>query len=186
MNYKSVHFDRTPDKQKPSQAGACDLNNETTRQNAEPQETDMAHPRTVNDGLVGPTFEVRMRNRHKVPLRVPASSNTGRTNLGPAADTSSLIRGKIDHRTAVHLDKLFRSKSQKARSYLEFLQEDLLGHVIDTPTIYKDTAPYLRTARGLVMVTKKPSFSAVRLLITILSRCERTTYQLPRSFTALP
>lgn len=127
----------------------------------------------------------RKARRHKVKTSVPkATAECRRPNMGPLAGKGHFAKG-IDGRVAAALKRLFRSKSQKSRTVLKDLQSSLIGHIIVCDEIFADAAPYLLTAGGMVMVARRPSFEAVRLLIVMLSRCKRTTFRLKESHRSL-
>jgi hypothetical protein len=142
------------------------------------------HPNTPasNEWDTGPTPIGWRRSRsHKIRVRVPNyNTNRVRSNLGSRASKRGFHKSEIDGRIASALEHLFRSKSQKGRFVLELLQVSLIGHIIDVKDIFIDVAPFLRTADGLVMVQKKPSFRATRLIIYALRECRFTTYSLPK------
>ena len=136
---------------------------------------------------VGPPnlYGWRKVHYHKVPVNVPnATAFRRRPNMGPLAGKTHFTKG-IDGRTAATLKRLFRSKSQKSMSVLKDLQDALVGHIIECDYIFADSAPFLRTANGMILVYRKPSFRAVRLLIMTLSRCKRTTFKLKESYRNL-
>lgn len=121
---------------------------------------------------------VRVRPRHKVRERIHQPPIGVRTNLGPIVSKRNIKSSDVSGRIAAALDKLFRSKSQKARRVLEYLQTALLGHVIQTSFYLRETAKYLCVCQGITRVYKKPSFKAVRCLISILKDCEATSFEM--------
>jgi hypothetical protein len=123
----------------------------------------------------------RKSRKHKIRVSVPNRTPFGRRpNLGSRASKSLIHRSDVTRRIASILEILFREKSQKGWFVLELLQSSLIGHIIDVPHIFADTAPYLRTARGMILVYKKPSFEAVRLIILSLKESRGTTFSLPK------
>jgi hypothetical protein len=125
-----------------------------------------------------PYKTVRVRRRHKAKARIDKPQNGARTDCGPIVSGRNLRRSDVSGRTAAALDRIFRSKSQKARRCLEYLQIALVGHVFITTSILRDTAKFLSVREGIVKVYKKPSFKAVRCLITTMKDCEATSFSM--------
>jgi hypothetical protein len=139
------------------------------------------HPESLEQGS-GPTpIGWRKSRLHKIRINVPNyNTNSAKSNLGSRASKRGFSKSEIDGRIASALEQLFRSKSQQGRFVLELLQVSLVGHIIDVKDISIDVAPFLRTADGLVLVQKKPSFRATRLIIRALRESRSTTYSLPK------
>ena len=128
---------------------------------------------------VQPYKSVRVRKRHKERERIHSSiESMGGPGSGPIVSRRNIKSSDVSGRIAAALNKLFRSKSQRSRRVLEYLQLDLLGHVIKTPTYLRETAKFLCIREGIVRVYKKPSFKAVRCLLSIIKDCETTSYQI--------
>jgi hypothetical protein len=144
------------------------------------QEFPVGHTYYVDTTGARRPLGARIQRPHKVTIGVPKPSVLRqRLNLGRLGHFSMFTKSDIDGRIAAALDKLFRSKSQAARFVLEILQRSLVGHLLQVPRVFSDSARYLRTAEGLVQITSKPSFRAVRLLILSLKESSRTTFRLP-------
>jgi hypothetical protein len=125
-----------------------------------------------------PYKTVRVRKRHKAIARIDKPQNGARTNCGPIVSRRNLKESDVSGRTAAALDKIFRSKSQKARRCLEYFQIALVGHVFITTSVLRDTAKFLSVREGIVKVHKKPSFKAVRCLISTMKDCEATSFRM--------
>lgn len=129
--------------------------------------------------VIQPYRLVRVRKRHKVRERIHSPINLmGGPGLGPIVSKRNIKSSDVSGRISAALEKLFRSKSQRSRRVLEYLQLDLLGHVITTPTYLRETAKFLCIREGIVRVYKKPSFKAVRCLLSVIKDCETTSYQI--------
>jgi hypothetical protein len=149
-------------------------------------------PNLVLDNVQAPAADIdpasdptpigwRKSRKHKIRVSVPnRTSNRGKTNLGPQASRSLIHRSDVTGRNASILETLFRRKSHKSMFVLKLLQCALVGNIIDVSHIFADTAPYLRTAGGMTLVYRKPSFEAVRLIILSLKESRGTTFRLPK------
>jgi hypothetical protein len=126
---------------------------------------------------------VRVRKRHKVRERIhsPYYNNHGGPGSGPIVSKRNIKSSDVSGRITADFEKLFRSKSQESRRLLEFLQLALLGHVIKTETYLRETAKFLCVRSGFVRVYKKPSFKAVRCLLSMIKDCEATSFQIEDS-----
>jgi hypothetical protein len=142
---------------------------------------EIGQPDPHEHGPVSPPTGWRRSRLHKILTSVPKRNTYGvGSDLGSRASHRGLHKSEVDGRIASALERLFRSKSQKARFTLELLQCSLVGHVIDVDRVSIDAAPFLRTANGLVLVQMKPSFRATRLLVSALRGCRRTNYVLTK------
>jgi hypothetical protein len=123
---------------------------------------------------------VRVRFRHKVKQRIhsPNHSRSGGPGSGPIVSKRNIKSSDISGRIAAAIEKQFRSKSQKSRRILEWLQLDLLGHVVKTETYLRETAKYLCIRGGIVRIYKKPSFKAVRCLLSMIKDSKATSYHI--------
>jgi hypothetical protein len=125
-----------------------------------------------------PNEIVRVRKRHKVRERIHLPNNLGGTGSGPIVSKRNIKISDVSGRITAAFEKIFRSKSQESRRILEYLQLDLLGHVITTSTYLRDTAKFLCVRQETMRIYKKPSFKAVRCLLSMLKDSKSTSYQI--------
>jgi hypothetical protein len=146
------------------------------------QEFPVGHTYAIDTSGVRRPIGGRITRKHKQLVNVPKPKQFGKRPkiiLGPLGDKTIFARSDIDGRIAAALDKLFRSKSQSSSFVLKILQDALIGHIFETRQVFSDATRYLRTAEGMVQISSKPSYRAVRLIVLSLKGSSRTSFRLP-------
>lgn len=109
--------------------------------------------------------------KRKVKCRTPTEPrNRAPVNLGRIMSEFPLVRIRAKGPLSGYIARILQYKTDKSFKFLTKVQELLLGVTFESEFFYHACSPYLRGRAGKLLVSRKPSIGASRLILTQLLR----------------
>lgn len=109
--------------------------------------------------------------KRKVKCRTPSDPvNRPKPNLGRIMKEFPLGRIRPKGPLCGCIARILQHKTDRNFRILSIIQDLLKGVVFESEFFYHATSPYLRGRAGLLLVSRKPSIGATRLILTQLLR----------------
>lgn len=109
--------------------------------------------------------------KRKVKCRTPTEPiNRPNPNLGRVMKEFPLVRIRSRGPLCGYVARILQQKTDKSFKVLENVQDLLKGVVFESDFYYHACSPYLRGRAGMLLVSRKPSIGASRLILTQLLR----------------
>lgn len=109
--------------------------------------------------------------KRKVKCRTPTEPiNRPNPNLGRVMKEFPLVRIRSRGPLCGYVARILQQKTDKSFKVLENVQDLLKGVVFESEFYYHACSPYLRGRAGMLLVSRKPSIGASRLILTQLLR----------------
>jgi hypothetical protein len=109
--------------------------------------------------------------KRKVKCRTPQQPvNRPSSNLGRVMKEFPLVRIRSRGPLCGFIARLLQQKTDESFRILSIVQDLLIGVTFESKFYYHACSPYLKGAAGLLLVSRKPSLGATRLILTQLLR----------------
>jgi len=109
--------------------------------------------------------------KRKVKCQTPSIPvNRRNPNLGPIMKKCPLVRIRPKGPLYGYVARILQQKTDKSYQILAKAQDLLVGTIYESVFYYHACSPYMKGAAGKLLVSRKPSLGAARLILTQLLR----------------
>jgi hypothetical protein len=144
--------------------------------------------RLINEGdvlFIERNGKIADGRKRKAKCRTPTKPDNRPTqNLGRIMKEYPLVRIRPRGPLCGYVARILRQKTDESFRVLSIVQDLLKGTVLESDFFYHACSPYLRGCAGKLLVSRKPSLGASRLILTQLLRV-RSNFPFERLETAI-